>query len=452
MMFTPHTPQEIEEMLKVIGVDKIEDLFENVPEKHRFPELDLPEPLTEMEAADELDYISSGNASTDEFISFLGAGAYNHYIPAAVDMLLRRGEFYTAYTPYQPEVSQGTLQAIFEFQTLMTELTGMDVSNASHYDGATAAAEAANLAYHFFRGKRKNILVSRAVHPQYRETIRTYMQGLENVVVLGDEDQADMSTGLQQLTGKIDNNTALVVVQYPDFFGRVIDYTNLIKIAHTQGALVCMIFNPTALGLIKPPGDYDADIAVGDGQPLGIPLSFGGPYLGIFTCKKKYVRKLAGRLVGETVDEEGQRAYVLTLTAREQHIRREKSTSNICTNQGLMALAATIYLSLLGKDGFQQVANLCYQKAHYAADQLSNIDGFELAFPETPFFHEFVLRTPKPVNEISDHLINHGIFPGYDLSEAYPEMNNHMLIAVTETLSREDIEFFAATLEEVAND
>ena len=451
-MFTPHTPQEIEEMLKVVGVDSIEDLFENVPVKHRFPELDLPEPLTEMEVAEELDYISSGNTSTDEFLSFLGAGAYHHYIPAAVDMLLRRGEFYTAYTPYQPEVSQGTLQAIFEFQTLMTELTGMDVSNASHYDGATAAAEAANLAYHFFRGKRKNILVSQAIHPQYHKTICTYMQGLENVRVVGDEDQVELTADIQLLTEKIDKNTALVVVQYPDFFGRILDYANLIKIAHAEGALVCMIFNPTALGLLKPPGEFDADIAVGDGQPLGIPLSFGGPYLGIFTCKNKYVRKLAGRLVGETVDEKGQRAYVLTLTAREQHIRREKSTSNICTNQGLMALAATIYLSLLGKSGFQKVANLCYQKAHYAAEQLSTIDGFELAFPDTPFFHEFVLRTPKPVDEISNHLLNHGIFPGYDLSKTYPDLKNHILIAVTETISKEDIDYFAAALQEVSND
>ncbi|MBW6464925.1 MAG: aminomethyl-transferring glycine dehydrogenase subunit GcvPA [Brevefilum sp.] len=449
-MYTPHTPQEIEEMLSFIGVKSIEALFEKVPAKHRFPQLDLPAGLTEMEVAAELNEIASANASTDDFISFLGAGAYNHYIPAAVDMILQRGEFYTAYTPYQPEVSQGTLQSIFEFQSLMTELTGMDVSNASHYDGATAAAEAANLAYHTFRGKRKKILVSRSVNPQYRETIRTYMNGMENVSVLGDE--IENSETFESFMDLIDKDTAVVVVQYPDFFGRIIDYTKLVEKAHEAGALVTYVFNPTALGLLKPPGAFDADIAVADGQPLGIPLSYGGPYLGIFTVKDKYVRKLAGRLVGETVDEEGTRAYVLTLTAREQHIRREKSTSNICTNQGLMALAATVYLSLLGKSGFKQVANLCYQKAHYAAEQISKLPGFELAFPDTPFFHEFVIKTPKPVNEINLHLEHHWILGGYDLSQDYPEMENHMLIAVTEKISREDIDDFVAALEEVTHD
>jgi glycine dehydrogenase subunit 1 len=447
-MYTPHTPQEIEEMLSVIGVKSIEELFELVPSEYRFPELDLPAGLTEMEIAAELNAIASANASTDDFVSFLGAGAYNHYIPAAVDMILRRGEFYTAYTPYQPEVSQGTLQAIFEFQSLMTELTGMDVSNASHYDGATAAAEAANLAYHTFRGKRKKVLVSRSVNPQYRETIRTYMYGLENVQVHGDDEDA----GLETFAGLIDLDTAVVIVQYPDFFGRINDYTKLVEKAHEQGALVTFVFNPTALGVLKPPSAFDADIAVGDGQPLGISLSYGGPYLGIFTIKDKYVRKLAGRLVGETVDEEGTRAYVLTLTAREQHIRREKSTSNICTNQGLLALAATVYLSLLGKSGFKQVANLCYQKAHYAAEQISKLPGFELAYPDTPFFHEFVVKTPKPVNEINLRLENHWILGGYDLSQDYPEMKNHMLVAVTEKIGREDIDDFAAALEEVTRD
>lgn len=450
-MFTPHTPQEIDEMLKVIGVDKIEDLFQSVPEKHRFPKLDIPAALTEMEVAAELNEIASANASTDDFISFLGAGAYDHYIPAAVDMLLRRGEFYTAYTPYQPEISQGTLQSIFEFQSLMTELTGMDVSNASHYDGATAAAEAANMAYHIFRGKRKKVLVSRAVNPQYRETIRAYMQGQDDVLVIGDEDSSFVED-TQKLIDKIDHDTAVVIVQYPDFFGRIIDYTKLVKIAHEFGALVTFIFNPTALGLLKPPGAFDADIAVGDGQPLGIPLSYGGPYLGIFTTKEKYIRKLAGRLVGETVDNKGNRAFVLTLTAREQHIRREKSTSNICSNQGLMALAATIYLSLLGKNGFKQVANLCYQKAHYAAEQISNLEGYDLAFKDTPFFHEFVIKTPKPVDQINLHLQEHWILGGYELSQAYPELDNHILIAVTEKISKEDIDDFVAALEEVAND
>jgi len=451
-MFTPHTSQEIEEMLKAIGVNSIDDLFEKVPEAHRFPELDLPEPLMEMQILDELKEIASANASADSLISFLGAGAYNHYIPAAVDMLLRRGEFYTAYTPYQPEVSQGTLQAIFEFQSLMKELTGMDISNASHYDGATATAEAANMAYHFFRGKRKKIVVSRAVNPQYRATLRTYMQGLDGVEVLGDDPEIGLNTTSNKFSDLIDEDTALVIVQYPDFFGRVIDYTKLINSAHSQGALVAFVFNPTALGILKPPGAFDVDVAVGDGQPLGIPLSYGGPYLGIFTTKEKYVRKIAGRLVGETVDEEGQRAYVLTLTAREQHIRREKSTSNICTNQGLMALAATIYLSLLGKQGFKQVANLCYQKAHYTADQISKIEGFEQIFSDTPFFHEFVIKTPKPVSMIQSHLLEHWIMGGYDLGQDYPELKDHILLAVTEKLSKVDIDDLVMTLQEVIHD
>jgi glycine dehydrogenase subunit 1 len=451
-MYTPHTPQEIEAMLSEIGVNSIEDLFEKVPAKFRFPKLNLPDGITEMEVATELSEIAAANATADEFISFLGAGAYNHYIPAAVDIILKRGEFYTAYTPYQPEVSQGTLQAIFEFQSLMTELTGMDISNASHYDGATAAAEAANLSYHIFRGKRKKVLVSRSVNPQYQDTIRTYMYGLEDVQVVVDEAQNSSEEEIYKLLELIDKDTASVIVQYPDFFGRVNDYTKVVEKAHELGALVTFVFNPTALGVLKPPSAFDADIAVGDGQPLGIPLSFGGPYLGIFTLKEKYVRKLAGRLVGETVDEEGNRAYVLTLTAREQHIRREKSTSNICTNQGLLALAATVYLSLLGKSGFKQVANLCYQKAHYAAEQISKLPGFELAFPDTPFFHEFVVKTPKSVAEINLHLENHWILGGYDLSQDYPEMKNHMLVAVTEKISREDIDDFVAALEEVTND
>ncbi len=451
-MFTPHTSQEVKDMLREIGVNAIEDLFTQVPEKYRFPELDLPEGLSEMEIASELKEIASANGSTEDFISFLGAGAYDHYTPAAVDMLLRRGEFYTAYTPYQPEISQGTLQAIFEFQSLMTELTGMDVSNASHYDGATAAAEAANLAYHYFRGKRKKILVSRSVNPQYREVIRTYMQGQQDVLVTGDEEQVGISSNVDALIKQIDHETAIVLVQYPDFFGRIIDYTKLIQEAHGQGALVAFVFNPIALGLLKPPGAFDADIAVGEGQPLGIPLSYGGPYLGIFTTKDKYIRKLAGRLVGETVDEEGQRAYVLTLTAREQHIRREKSTSNICTNQGLMALAATIYLSLLGKQGLRQVANLCFQKAHYAAQQISELNDYTLAYPDVPFFHEFIIKTPKPVSEINLHLQDHWILGGYDLSQDYPELKNHMLIAVTEKISKEDIDDFVTALEEVGHD
>ena len=451
-MFTPHTPQEVEEMLETIGVDSVEDLFSQIPAKHRFPELNLPRPLAEIELAADLKEISSANASTQDFISFLGAGAYNHYIPSAVDSILQRGEFYTAYTPYQPEISQGTLQVIFEFQSLMTELTDMDVSNASHYDGATAAAEACILAYHFFRGKRKKVIVSRAVNPQYRSTIRTYLQGFDKVAVIGNEENCNKMDEIEHLSNLIDDDVSIVLVQYPDFFGRINDYTKLVEIAHSKGVLVAYVFNPTALGILKPPGVFDADIAVGDGQPLGIPLSFGGPYLGIFTIKQRYIRKLAGRLVGETVDRDGNRAYVLTLTAREQHIRRERSTSNICTNQGLMALAATVYLSLLGKDGFKQVANLCYQKAHYAASLINKLEGFEIAFKDREFFHEFVVKTPQPVHQINDRLQDHWILGGYDLSQDYPEMDNHMLIAVTEKISKHDIDHFVEALLEVTDD
>ena len=377
-MFTPHTKHDVEVMLKSIGVEKVEDLFDEIPAEFRYPDLNLAPRLTEMEAADELENIASANGTTKNFLSFLGAGAYDHYIPAAIDNLLQRGEFYTAYTPYQPEISQGTLQAIFEFQSLICMLTGMDVSNASHYDGATAAAEAVILAYGHFRNKRKKILVSRALHPQYRQTIRTYMQAETSLQIVGDDQQTGIDPDMKKFIAQIDNDTALVIVQYPDFFGRIIDYTELIETAHQFGALVAMAVNPTALALLTPPGELGADIAFGEGQPLGIPLSYGGPYLGFFAVKNALLRKLAGRLVGETVDTEGKLAYVLTLTAREQHIRREKASSNICSNQGLMTLAATIYLSLLGKHGLRQVANLCYQKAHYAADQLSGIGGFTL--------------------------------------------------------------------------
>ena len=451
-MYTPHTQHDVEVMLKEIGAQKIEDLFQEIPEKFRFPKLNLPEPLTEMEALLELEEISSANGTTNEMISFLGAGAYDHYVPAAVDMLLRRGEFYTAYTPYQPEVSQGTLQAIFEYQSLISVLTGMDVSNASHYDGATSAAEAVIMAFHSFRGKRNKFLISKAIHPQYREVIRTYMQGYENIRFVGDEAQTNLNQDIENLISEIDQNTALVMVQYPDFFGRICDYREMVDVAHKHGALVAVAVNPIALGLFTPPGEFGADIVVGEGQPLGLPLSYGGPYLGIFATKKELVRKIAGRLVGETTDVEGNLAYVLTLTAREQHIRREKATSNICSNQGLMALASTIYLSLLGKQGLAQLSQLCYQKAHYAAEQISKFDGFELVYPNQPFFNEFLIRCPKPVSMINLAIEEHFIIGGYDVSKDYPEMKNCMLVAITEKISKEDIDTFCDVLHEVTND
>jgi len=448
-MFIPHTDTDREAMLKVVGVPRLEDLFRDVPEKHRFPELDLPAALTEMEASAELKTIASANDSADDLACFLGAGAYHHYVPAAVDSILRRGEFYTAYTPYQPEVSQGTLQAIFEYQSQVAALTGMEVSNASHYDGATAVAEAVNMAYANFRGKRTKVILSPALHPQYRAVVRTYTAGTP-LTMLGDDGTLgeDWMLSLQAL---LDINTALVVVQYPDFFGRIYDYTGLAEAVHGVGALLAIAVNPIALGILKTPADMGADIVTGEGQPLGIPLSYGGPYLGLFATRQEYVRKMAGRLAGETVDfRTGERAYTLTLTAREQHIRRDKATSNICSNQGLMALASSVYMSLLGKHGLRQVAELCYHKAHYAADQIKKLQGFSLAFGD-PFFNEFALKCPAPVQDINDHLLEHGILGGYDLGQDYPELEDTMLLAVTEMNTRDEIDGLVEVLSEVAH-
>ena len=450
MTYIPHSPNERDAMLAAIGVENLAELFKDVPEKHRFPTLHLPPALTEMEAAAELGELSLGNENVrTDLVCFLGAGAYHHYIPAAVDYILQRGEFYTAYTPYQPEISQGTLQAIFEYQSLIAALTGMEVSNASHYDGATAVAEAVNMAYAQFHGKRTKIVLSPAVHPQYRAVLRTYTQDL-SMTIAGDLPSTDLAFDPHTLLSLIDENTALVIVQYPDFFGRIHDFTGLIEAAHAQGALVCVAANPIALGLLKTPGQMNADIVAGEGQPLGIPLSFGGPYLGFFATRKQYIHKMAGRLVGETVDNRGQRAYVLTLTAREQHIKRERATSNICTNQGLMALAAAVYLSLLGKNGLRQVAELCYHKAHYAAEKIGQIKGYSLCF-DAPFFHEFALCCPKPVAQINAHLLEHGFLGGYDLGQDYPGLKNYMLLAVTEMNTKDEIDALAEVLEEVAN-
>ena len=452
MTYIPISPKERDAMLKTIGVKSLDDLFEAVPAKHRFPQLNLPPALTEMEAAQELAEIASTNETVrGDLISFLGAGMYNHYIPSVIDHMLRRGEFYTAYTPYQPEISQGTLQGIFEYQSLMTALTGMELSNASHYDGATATAEAVNLAYAQFRGKRKKVVISPTVHPQYRAVIRTYTQGMELELAGEQLPVANDQSPISDLETLIDDNTALVIVQYPDFFGRIYDYTKLIETAHGKGALVCVVANPTALAMLKTPGDMGADVVVGEGQPLGLPLWYGGPSLGFFTTRKQFVHKMAGRLVGETVDSRGQRAYVLTLTAREQHIKRERATSNICTNQGLLALGSAIYMSVLGKTGMRQVAELCYQKAHYAAEQLSQIEGMGLCFSD-PFFHEFALCVNKPVEEVNAHLLEHGILGGYDLGQDYPALKNHMLIAVTEMNSKEEIDLLAEVLAEVSHD
>jgi glycine dehydrogenase subunit 1 len=448
-MFTPHTEADRDAMLQTIGIKQIEDLFQGLPKEHLFPELKLPSPLTEMEVLTELQDIAWANDTARELVSFLGAGAYNHYTPAAVDAILRRGEFYTAYTPYQPEISQGTLQTIFEYQSMIAGLTGMDVCNASHYDGATAVAEAVNMAYHNFRGKKPKVVLSPGVHPHYRDTVRTYTHD-SKVILSGDQGEVGLEEGPEALIPLIDEQTGLVVVSYPDFFGRIYDFTELAEAVHQAGGLLSISVNPMALGLLKAPGEFEADIVTGEGQPLGIPLSYGGPYLGLFATRQKYVRKMAGRLAGETVDDRGQRAYVLTLTAREQHIRRDRATSNICTNQGLMALAATVYLSLLGQHGLRQVAELNYHKAHYAADQIANIKGYEL-WSEKTFFNEFLIQCPKPAREIYDHLLEHSLIAGYPVGNEYPDLKNHLLIAVTEMNTKEDIDWLVAGLEEVSH-
>jgi len=446
MAYIPHTDAERKEMLAAVGLQNLDELYQAVPADVRFPDLDLPEAVSELEIAQEMQEMAEANVDVQHFACFLGAGAYNHFIPSAVDHMLRRGEFYTAYTPYQPEISQGTLQAIFEYQSLICNLTGMQVSNASHYDGATALAEAAILALNHHRGRRTRLVLSPAIHPQYRQVVRTYMQGM-GVEIVGDE---HLPGSADDLPAKIDANTAMIAVQYPDFFGRIRDWTALGQAAHAAGALLCVVVNPLSLGLLRPPSEFDADIVVGDGQPLGIPMSFGGPTLGHFTVKQEFVRKMAGRLVGETVDSRGQRGYVLTLTPREQHIRREKATSNICTNVALMALASAVYLSLMGKQGLRQVAELCYHKAHYAAEQLAAVPGYSL-WTKGSFFHEFVLKCPRPVAEINQALLDLDILGGYDLGQDYPELRDHMLLAVTEMNSRDQIDALVEAMQEVSH-
>ena len=441
--YIPITDADRIEMMKTIGVERLEDLFEAVPAEHRFPPLQLPEPLSEPELRRELSRLERLNAQAGSHLIFLGAGAYNHFVPAAIDQILRRGEFYTAYTPYQPEVSQGTLQAIFEYQSLICALTGMDVANASHYDGGTALAEAAIMAINVVRGRRK-IVVAPGVNPQYRAVMRTLLQGVD-VEIVGDEDPAASPADVASL---VDHTTAALMVQSPDFFGVLHDLRPLTAAAHAAGALMVAHFDPIALGLFQTPGEAGADIATAEGQPLGVGLSFGGPYLGIFTCRQQYVHKIAGRLVGVTRDLENRLAYVLTLRAREQDIRRERATSNICTNQGLMALAATVYLSLMGKHGLRKAAELCYQKAHYAADQIYLLRGFSVDRSK-PFFNEFVVRCPRPVAEINAMLLERGIIGGYDLGKDYPHLSNHMLLCVTEMNTRYEIDSLVECLRDV---
>jgi glycine dehydrogenase subunit 1 len=447
MPYIPHSEEDRNAMLAAIGVRSIEALFEDVPEHVRFPELDLPPALSEMEARWELEMLAEADLTAADGPSFLGAGAYRHFVPAVVDSFLRRGEFYTAYTPYQPEVSQGTLQAIFEYQTMICALTGMEVSNASHYDGATATAEAVITAINVRRMKRRKVVLSPFVHPEYRAVVRTYTQGM-GLSIVGDEDpQAD----LPDLVDRVDGDTACVIVQTPNFLGQIEDLQGLADVVHEKKSLLIVVADPISLGLLKPPGSFGADVVVGDGQGMGAGLNFGGPYLGFFATRMKHVRKMAGRLVGQTVDAEGERGFVLTLSTREQHIRRERATSNICTNQGLMVLAAAVYMATLGRCGMRQVAELCYHKAHYAADRIDELADYAV-LRDKPFFKEFVVRCPRPVKEVNDRLLDEwGIIGGYDLGRDYPHLKNHMLLCVTEMNPREEIDELVEALEEVAS-
>ena len=426
--YIPNTDADRQAMLRAVGVASVDDLFADIPPEHRRPSLSLPPPLSELELMAELKALARRNRSAGEIACFLGAGAYRHFIPSVVGHILARSEFFTAYTPYQPEISQGTLQSAFEFQSMVCELTGMDVANAGMYDGASALAEACLMAANI-TGRRR-IAVLSTVHPHYRDVLRTYAQGQGLTVT-------ELTPGQPTLT----QEHACLAVQQPGFFGYLEDVAALERAAHAAGALYVVAADPISLGLLKPPGEYGADVVVGEGQSLGIPLSFGGPYLGLFACRKELLRQMPGRIVGRTVDAQGRPGYVLTLQTREQHIRRERATSNICTSQQLLALAAAVYLATLGREGLREVAQLCYHKAHYAAGLIASRSGYSLQ--EGLFFKEFVVRCPRPPAEVNERLLEFGIMGGLDVSE---QIERGMLLCVTEMNSREEIEKLAAAL------
>lgn len=440
MRYITNSPDERQSMLREIGCRGIEELFDQVPEN-----LLLREPVGVGPALSEPDLIDlfrelAGRNRT-EYLSFLGGGAYSHFIPVVVDSLISRSEFFTAYTPYQPEISQGTLQYIFEFQTMICQLTGMEVANASLYDGSTALAEAILMASRITR--RDRFIVADTVHPQYREVVRSYTRNIGvGVEYAKHSDKGTLDPG----SIEVDRGTAAVVVQSPNFFGGIEDLQALADIAHSQGALlVVVITEPISLGALKPPGACGADIVVAEGQSFGIPLGFGGPYLGLFASLEKYARQMPGRLVGQAYDDAGRRGFVLTLSTREQHIRREKATSNICTNQGLCALMATIYLATMGRRGVQEVARQNIQKAHYAAAEISGLEGFGLRFA-SPFFNEFVVRTPESATKVTRRLLDRKIIGGVALECYYPDLPDCLLVCVTETAKRESIDEFVAAL------
>ncbi len=443
MQFTPNTLQEKKAILTQIGLKSSADLFSNIPSSAFYKNKNgvLKNGLSEMEVLIELQSLSDKNHPANGRPFFLGAGSYRHFIPSAVNAIISRGEFLTAYTPYQPEASQGTLQATFEFQTMIAELYGMDVANASLYDGATAVVEAAHLSVR--ETGRKKILISSTVHPEYRKTLKTYAKGIEIVEIPWENGLTQFSA----LEKELDGNCASLIVQNPNFFGCMEDGEALAEYAHRHGALLIVSQNPISLGLMTPPGAYGADIAVGEGQPLGISMEYGGPYLGLFACKEKYMRKIPGRIVGLTKDLEGKRGFVLTLQTREQHIRREKASSNICTNEALMALAATVYLSLLGPEGLKELALLNIEKAHLLAERLRKISGYSLKFT-TPTFNEFVLTSKWKAEDLHSYLLKKDIVGGLPLNRHYSELGYETLFCVTELTAQNEIEQICQLLED----
>src|SRR5215203_5463559 len=438
MTFNPHTDGDRVAMLDATGVNAVEEFFTPVPQRVRFPELDLPPMLTELEATDHLATFAARNDAPPAEDVYLGGGSYRHFIPAAVGQILARGEFYTAYTPYQPEVAQGTLQVIYEFQSLVAALTGMDVANASMYDGATALAEGALMTVSSPRGKRR-IVVSPTVHPAYRDVLRTYLEGLDLDLVEVPLENAGFMTSPDEIARYLTDDLACVVVQYPNFFGGIEEIAAFADLAHVRGGALVVSTYPVPLGLLQPPGELGADVVAAEGQALGVPQGYGGPYVGLLASRQSYVRQMPGRLAGMTTDTEGKRGFVLTLQTREQHIRREKATSNICTNQGLMATAATVYMATLGPEGFREAARRSYHNAHYLAQQLSDLPGWDVSL-QAPFFHEFVVTGPVSAAEVNAKLLEHGIIGGLDLSVVDPSLDRHLLLSATETSSRATID------------
>jgi glycine dehydrogenase subunit 1 len=444
MPYFLNTSDDQQAMLAAIGAESLDELFAMVPAELRLGRpLGVPPAMGELELTAHVESLAARNQAAGQGACFLGAGSYDHFVPSVVDFIASRSEFYTAYTPYQPEASQGSLQAFFEYQTLITQLTGMDVSNASLYDGGSAVAEAVMMALNATR--RSRVVVASSVHPEYRQVLTTYLANLNvELVTIG---TPDGSIAPDDAAAAIDDRTACLLVQHPNFFGCLEQVDALAEIAHKAGALMLVSVDPISLGLLKRPGDYGADVVVAEGQPLGIPMSFGGPYLGIMACREQFVRRMPGRLVGQTVDHQGRRCWVLTLQTREQHIRREKATSNICTNQGLMALRATVYLAAMGPQGLRDAAELCLQKSHYAAQRLTASGKLRLAFAR-PTFKEFVVRTGgRPAEELRDRALKAGVFAGVPLGQWYPELRDALLIAVTEKRTKEQIDRLVETLE-----